>query len=152
MNSSPNRAPKPPGKAQPKSILHDVSGARKMLPLVRGIVNDIVAANGRLKMLNTQQELLDETRRGLPWEARQRRYSVHEEVGATEAALSAAADELNTLGVMLADGTLGRVDFPTRINGRTAAFSWQLGEDSVRYWRYSGEEQRRPIPTEWLNA
>lgn len=151
MNSSPNRAPKRSGKSRTKESALDIVTARKMLPLVRSIVSDIVTANRKLKVLSTEQELLDETRRALPWQARNRRYAVREEVGNTEAALATAASELDALGVGLADGTAGRVDFPTRINGRTAAFSWQLGEDGLGFWRYSGEDLRRPIPAEWSN-
>ena len=38
--------------------------------------------------------------------------------------------ELSGLGVSLVDDEAGEVDFPTKINGRPAAFSWRLGEDS----------------------
>ena len=43
----------------------------------------------------------------------------------------------------------GEVDFPTRINGRPAAFSWRLGDGELAHWHYQGEDQRRPIPTDW---
>ena len=57
--------------------------------------------------------------------------------------------ELSALGVSLSDDETGEVDFPTKINGKSAAFTWKLGEEAVRFWRYSGEEQRRPIPADW---
>ena len=44
----------------------------------------------------------------------------------------------------------GRVAFPTRINGRPAVFTWQLGEENVLFWNYEDEELRRPIPNEWV--
>lgn len=149
MNSSPNRASNSPGKPRRKDVTLDLATARQMLPLVRSIVTDIVASNRRLAELAPQQELLDENRRALTWASRQRRYAIHEEVASTERSLDGAVNELSDLGLTLVDGGAGRIDFPTRINGRPAAFSWQLGEDGVDFWRYSGEEQRRPIPLDW---
>jgi len=120
-----------------------------MLPLVRSIVSEIVDTNRRLAELAPQQELLDENRRALTWASRQRRYAIHDEVAKAERNLAGAMTELNDLGLTLVDGGAGRIDFPTRINGRPAAFSWQLGEDGVGFWRYTGEELRRPIPADW---
>src|SRR5437868_4663071 len=141
MNSSPNRASNPAGKPRRKPVTPDFSTARQMLPLVRSIVADIVATNRRLAELAPQQEILDDARRGLNWASRQRRYAVHEEVSTAEKHLAGAVSELDELGLTLVDGSAGRVDFPTRINGRSAAFSWQLGEDALGFWRYTGEEQ-----------
>jgi hypothetical protein len=149
MNSSPNRASNPAGKPRRKTVILDLSTARQMLPLVRSIVADIVEINRRLAELAPQQAMLDEARRNLSWESRQRRYAVHEEVAKAEKNLASAISELDALGLSLVDGTRGRVDFPTRVNGRQAAFTWQLGEDGVGFWRYKDEELRRPIPEDW---
>jgi hypothetical protein len=120
-----------------------------MLPLVRSIVTDIVDTRHRLTELSAEQDALDSNRRGLDWAARQRRYAVHEDVARTEKHLTGAVTELTALGLTLVDSVAGQVDFPTRINGRPAAFSWRLGEEGVGHWRYSGEEHRRPIPADW---
>ena len=53
------------------------------------------------------------------------------------------------MGVSLADLDAGRVDFPTRINSRPAAFSWEHGEPALTHWRYAGEDHRRAIPADW---
>jgi len=152
MNSSPNRASNPAGKPRKKDVTLDLTTARQMLPLVRSIVTDIVDTNRRLTELAPQQEILDESRRALNWSGRQRRYAIRDEVTRAEQHLASAVSELDALGLTLVDGGQGRVDFPTRINGRPAAFSWQLGEEAVRFWRYSGEEARRPIPADWQNG
>jgi hypothetical protein len=152
MNSSPNRASNPAGKPRRKPVTLDLSTARQMLPLVRSIVTDIVDTNRRLAELAPQQEMLDDARRNLTWQSRQRRYAVHEEVANAEKHLAGAVSELDALGLSLVDGAAGRVDFPTRVNGRPAAFSWQLGEDGVGFWRYTEEDLRRPIPADWLTA
>jgi hypothetical protein len=150
MSSSPNRASRQPaGKPRRRDVTLDLPTARQMLPLVRSIVADIVDTNQRLAELSTEQEALDRNRRALDWAARQRRYAVTEEVAQSEKSLTGAVSELDALGLSLVDAQAGRVDFPTRINGRPAAFSWRLGEDAVDHWHYAGEEHRRPIPADW---
>ena len=152
MNSSPNRASNPAGKPRRKPVTLDLSTARQMLPLVRSIVSEIVDTSRRLAELAPQQAMLDEVRRKLTWESRQRRYAIHDEVAKAEKNLAGAVSELDALGLTLVDGAAGRVDFPTRVNGKPAAFSWQLGEEGVGFWQYAGEQQRRPIPADWLTA
>ncbi len=149
MNSSPKRTSGSDEKARRKSGPVDLSTARQMLPLVRSIVSDIVDSKKNLLDLTHEQDLLDRDRRKLEWAARHRRYSLREEVAKAEQNYGMALTELDALGVSLVDLSNGRVDFPTRINGRSAAFSWQLGEEAVGHWRYTEEEQLRPIPKDW---
>jgi hypothetical protein len=149
MNSSPNRASNPAGRPRRKDVSLDYATASQMLPLVRGIALDIVAAHKKLAELAPEQEKLDRNRRSLTWDMRQRRYAIADEIVGTEKVLAGAVSELDALGLRLADDGAGAVDFPTRINGRPAAFSWHLGEDRLGYWRYTGEELRRPIPSDW---
>jgi hypothetical protein len=54
--------------------------------------------------------------------------------------------------VSLVDADAGAVEFPTKVNGQPAAFSWRLGEDGLRFWRVGGDPTRHPIPTEWRAA
>jgi len=149
MSSTPNRASNPAGKPRRKEITLDLTTARQMLPLVRSIVSDIVTSRTALNKLAPEQERLDRHRRDLAWLERQRRYQIQDEIVATEKSLTHALGELTALGVSLLDAEAGEVDFPTKINGRPAAYNWKLGEEAVRFWHYSGEEQRRPIPTDW---
>ncbi|OWK38324.1 DUF2203 domain-containing protein [Fimbriiglobus ruber] len=149
MSSSPNRASNPTGKPRRKDVTVDLSTARQMLPLVRSIVADIVTSRQHLNRFATEQELLDDNRRALDWSGRRRRYALHDELAQVEKNLTTAVSELDSLGLLLVDPDAGTVDFPTKINGRPAAFSWQLGEDGVAHWRYNGEQQRRPIPADW---
>jgi len=153
MSSSPNRASHSAGKpSRRKDVSLDLNTARRMLPLVKSIVTDIVDTQTRLTRLVPERELLDDSRRQLDWVARQRRYAVHDEFTQAEKSLATAVAELDELGVTLADPKAGQVDFPTRINGRQAVFSWRLGEDGVGHWRYAGEKSRRPIPTDWQSG
>ncbi|MFO0935488.1 MAG: DUF2203 family protein [Gemmataceae bacterium] len=135
-----------------KDVAIDIATARQMLPLVRSIVSDIVTTRERLDQLGPEQERLERNRRSLDWSARDRRYSLKDEVVNVEKELAGAMSELNNLGVALVDAGSGQVAFPTRINGRPAAFSWQVGEDGLKYWHYAGEDLRRPIPQDWLGG
>ncbi|MFM8271090.1 MAG: DUF2203 domain-containing protein [Gemmata sp.] len=149
MSNTPNRASNSAGKPRKKEVTLDLATARQMLPLVRSIVTDAVSARRALNRLAPEHERLDRQRRDLVWQERQRRYQVIDEIAAAEKAWVAAVAELNGLGVTLVDDESGEVDFPTKVNGRTAAFSWLMGEDALRHWHYSDEESRRPIPADW---
>lgn len=149
MSNTPNRATPSPGKSRKKPVSLDLPTARRMLPLVRSIVAEIVDTQGRLNRLVPEQDALERTRRTLDWAGRQRRYAIQDEIAQAEKALNTAVLELDTLGLGLVDAAAGEVDFPTRINGRPASFAWHLGEDAVGHWRYAGEEHRRPIPADW---
>ena len=151
MSATPNRASQPPAGKPKKSkdVQFDLVTARRMLPLVQGIVADIVENQQKLGQLVPLSEKLERERRSLDWAARQKRYAMTDEIATAEKALGAAVTELATLGVGLADPAAGRVDFPTRINSRPAAFTWHLGDLAVSRWRYAGEEHERSIPADW---
>lgn len=149
MSNTPNRATNPAGKPRKKETALDLSTARQMLPLVQSIVTDIVSSRQAITRLAPEQERLERHRRDLVWLERQRRYQLSDEIAAAEKALTHAVGELSGLGVSLVDDEAGEVDFPTKINGRPAAFSWRMGDQGLGHWHYQGEEQRRPIPTDW---
>ena len=153
MNQSPNRRTfGSSGKSRKNDVNLDLSTARQMLPLVRSIVRDIVASQDRLTRLQPEQDRLDRHRVDLVWQERERRYQVSEEIAETQKHLAAVVGELKQLGLSLSDDNSIRIDFPTRINGRHAAYSWQNGEEDVTFWHYAEENDRRPIPTDWMNT
>ncbi|MBA4188990.1 MAG: DUF2203 domain-containing protein [Planctomycetaceae bacterium] len=149
MSNMPNRATNPAGKPRKKELALDLTTARQMLPLVKSIVSDIVNSRLVLSRLTPEQERLDRHRRDLVWQERHRRYQVTDEIAAVERKLTVATGELAGLGVNLVDEEAGEVDFPTKINGRPAAFTWKYGDDGVGHWHYQGEDQLRPIPNDW---
>jgi hypothetical protein len=152
MSNTPNRAGNSAGKPRKKEVTLDLTTARQMLPLVKSIVTDIVNSRRALNKLTPEQDRLERQRRELVWQERQRRYQIVDEIAAAEKALAAALGELSGLGITLVDDEAGEVDFPTKVNGRTAAFSWLMGEDGLRHWHYTDEESRRPIPADWDKA
>jgi hypothetical protein len=152
MNSSPNRASGPAERPRRKDVVFDLTTARRMLPLVRRIVQDIQSSCEQLTRLQPEQDRLDRHRRDLSWPERQRRYAVREEIAATERNLNDTIRELRHLGVSLVTREDGEVGFPTQINGRRASFLWKCGEADVSHWSYDGEEARRAIPADWLDG
>jgi hypothetical protein len=147
---SSNRAFGSAEKARKKAQALEYSTVQRMLPLIRAIVRDIVSSQHQLNKLTPELESLERHRSDLSWLERQRRYHVSAEVEAAEKTLQQAVSELQQLGVTIVDRSTGQVAFPTRINGRPAAFSWQPEDDTVKYWHYEEENTRRPIPTDWV--
>ena len=123
---------------------------QRMLPLVQRIVTDILANQQALVRLQTEEDLLDDSRRNLAWPQRQRRYAVKDERARADHDLHAALDELKGLGVILLDKAHGEVGFPTMVNNRRAYFAWQAGEDGLHHWRFADEAANRDIPGAWL--
>ena len=152
MASSPKRASNAGGKSRRKNVTLDLRTARQMLPLVRSIVSDMSNTKDHLKELKPEHDSLEKNRRELSWDARQRRYVLADEIASAEKHLNGIKAELDALGLSLSDSMGYQVDFPTKINGRTAAFTWQLGEDGVAHWHYAGEQLRRPIPDDWQHG
>ncbi len=56
--------------------------------------------------------------------------------------------EVEELGVLIKDLSMGLVDFPSRINGREVLLCWRLGEESVEFWHdlETGYAGRQPVP------
>jgi hypothetical protein len=126
--------------------------ARRMLPLVQRIVDDILADNKDLARLQPEQDRLDRQRRELVWPERQRRYQVREEIAARQRHRHDAVSELQGLSLTLLDADAGRVGFPTIVNERRAFFSWRPGEETIRSWHFAEESTCRPIPASWLKV
>jgi hypothetical protein len=126
--------------------------ARRMLPLVRQIVVDVLHARRMRAGLQPEANRLDRQRHDLSWPERARRYQVQEEIAATERLLELALSELGKLGLALVRDEDGWVGFPTIVNGRKAFFSWKPGEETLKFWHFAGETVRRLIPATWLKV
>ena len=147
-----NMASGAPERPEPQHGFIELTTARRMLPLVRRIVEEIVKGRQGLALLVFEQEGLDRKRRDLDWPGRQRRYQVREDAAAAERHLGELLAELQDLKVVLLDPDKGRVGFPTAVNNRPAYFSWTPGEAEVDFWHFAGEDVRRPIPKLWAKV
>lgn len=138
------------GKSERREVFFELPTARRMLPLVRRIVKEILETQERLDQLQPEQERLDRDRRSLLWPERSRRYQLRDEAAAAEERLRRAREELGQLGIALIKPKAGWVGFPTIVNGRSAFFSWEPGEEQIDFWHFAGETARRPVPAGWL--
>src|SRR5438132_6027719 len=150
--STENRAHGASEKPARRESVLSLAEAAKMLPLVQHIMSDVVASQRSLSQLTPQEEQLHRQRRALDWSGRSRLYAMREEIALAEQTMQDATAELEKLGVVVVDAEFGRVGFPTVVNGKRAYFSWQGGEQDIRYWHFVEEERRRPVPVTWLKS
>ncbi len=107
-----------------------------MLPLVRSIVGDICEIFRDVTSRRTDLHRL--IRKG----TRRAGQIYDDEVAESRADLQEEYDqiwryreELESLGVFLRQPEEGWIEFPARIHGHDAFYSWQLGEEVIAYWR-----------------
>ena len=108
--------------------------ANQRLPLVKKIVEDILAGGRRLKALGLMQQTP----------------SVEKDVRLTLAELENLMGELEEMGCYFKDWNfeIGLVDFPSVIEGKQVLLCWRSDESSVQ-WCHSWEDGypgRKPIP------
>jgi hypothetical protein len=149
--SKSNRGSSKSIKSRRRTKPLDLPTARRMLPLIERIVNDILRDQKELNRFSFEQEGLDRDRHGLSWPERERRYAVQGEVTRLQSRLDEEVKELDLLGTVLMNRGVGLVGFPTIVNGKPAYFSWQHGENGVLFWHFDGEDTRRPIPPHWFD-
>jgi len=145
-NRASSAAENSPGAAK----VFDLALARRMLPLVQRITDEIQLNQQQISLLLPEQETLDRERRSLAWPERSRRYHIREEIAGCERAILQAQEELEGLGLRILDLDQVRIGFPTLVNSRRAYLSWQPGEDGIAYWNYLGDTNRQPIPVSWM--
>jgi hypothetical protein len=124
----------------------------RMLPLVRLIVEDLAASHKRLAEIHPEIDRLDRHRRSLAWPERSRRYALQEEIASEERKAGHTLSELDELGLTLIDADLCQIGFPTMVNNRKAYFSWRPSEQTISYWHFIDDTDRRPIPATWTKT
>jgi len=139
-------------KPERGDTLLNLTTCRRMLPLVRQILNDIGQAHQEVERLHPELNRLDRQRRTLSWPERSRRYQIQEQIANTEQQLQQSLVELDGLGLVLVNPEACWVGFPTVVNGRKAFFSWKPGEETLKFWHFAGETVRRLIPQAWAKV
>jgi hypothetical protein len=148
--STDNRASSAAENPPDRSKVFDLALARRMLPLVMRIADDLILSQKQLAGLLPEMEQLQRQRRTLPWPERSRLYRLREEIASSEQSIVHTQAELETLGLVPLEMDQARIGFPTFVNNRRAFFSWQPGEDGILYWNYAGDDHRQAIPVSWL--
>jgi len=123
-----------------------VADANRMLPLVRGIVSDVVRdylrwqdkvrefeAAAASRTIDTPSDEADRLEREAQNLARD---------------IDGYIAEITQLGVQIKGLDTGLVDFPGEMDGRPVLLCWQLGEENVRYWHeeHAGFIGRQLLP------
>lgn len=116
----------------------------RALPLIQAIVADVRQGYERLHreltalgLGRTDPDLDDrELLRSLPWDLRDLVDEIRDWIG-----------ELEELGVLLRDPETGLVEAFGERDGEVVFYSWQPGEDRVRYWHELSvpPDTRRPV-------
>ncbi len=119
-----------------------------MLPLVRSIAYDICDVFKRVTSRRSDLHRL--LRRGSRHVGSQN----EDEIEESRADLQEEYDriwhyreELESLGVILRNPEQGAIEFPSQLAGRDVFLCWQLGDESIRYFRDAGSEpsERQPL-------
>jgi hypothetical protein len=110
-----------------------VENANRALPLVRRIVQDIVAEHPRWKDLVSRYELAAAGARP-EWGESPDQVALRREIDAVAARINGYVDELTAVGCLLKGFEDGLVDFYGLHEGRLVFLCWRLGEASVSHW------------------
>jgi hypothetical protein len=135
---------------QPDKVF-TVEEANGLLPRVRPLVEQLRALQGSIVKTNEQ---LDENvhklsgGNGYPLQELRRQIEqlTRHQLQLVEA-FQSALQQLEALGCLLKDLSLGLVDFYTVRDGEPAFLCWKLDEDAVRFWHPldTGYADRQPL-------
>jgi hypothetical protein len=130
-----------------------VERANSALPLVRRIVQDIVAEHPRWKDLIARYELAAAGARP-DWGESPEQAALHREIDQVAQHINGFVDELAEVGCLLKGFEQGLVDFYAEHEGRLVFLCWQLGETAVGHWHEieAGFAGRQEITPEFLAA
>lgn len=127
-------------------VTFTVEQANRTLPLVRRIVEDVVAQFRRWQDRVRELEIVNAGRsetNPVP-----RAEELEREIQALAVEIDGFERELVALGIRLADHAVGLVDYPGMVNGREVFLCWRVGEAAVQFWhdKEAGYAGRRPLP------
>ena len=128
-----------------------VERANSALPLVRRIVQDIVAEHPGWKDLVARYELVAAGARP-EWGESPEQLALRGEIDAVARRIDGYVDELGQVGCLLKGFEDGLVDFYGLQDGRLVFLCWRLGEDAVTHWHEldAGAAGRQPITPEFV--
>lgn len=130
-----------------------VEKANQALPLVRRIVEDIVAEHPRWKDLVARYELAAASARP-EWGESPEQLALRQEIQVVADRINGYLSELAEIGCMLKGFEQGLVDFYGQQEGRRVFLCWQRGEEALTHWHEldAGYAGRRKITPEFVAA
>ncbi len=124
-----------------------VEQANATLPLVRRIVEDVVAQHRLWHEKLLEIDLVAASGRASDAELAER---LAREAQAIARDIEAFRRELVGLGIQLKDARLGLIDFASTMGDRPVLLCWRLGEPEVQFWHEpeAGYAGRQPLVPE----
>ena len=126
--------------------------ASRMIPLVRRIADDIVAAygnvNAALQAFETAKTHADQADGAEAIRANQELRRADERVARELDRFQSLIEEIESLGGTVKDYESGAIDFYGDVDGEIVYLSWQRGERQIQFWHRleDGLSERRPLP------
>jgi len=140
-------------ETEPDVKIFTVEMANRALPLVRRIVDDIVAEHPHWKDLVARFELVAAGQRS-DWGESKEMLVLRQEIDRIAARIDGYVAELDQIGVSLKGFEDGLVDFYGSHEGRVVCLCWRRGESAVEYWHEldTGFAGRQPITPAFAGA
>ena len=135
----------------PDVTIFTVEKANRALPLVRRIVDDIVAEHPTWKDLVARYELVVAGARA-EWGESPEMLELRGRIDRIAARINGYVAELEQVGCVLKGFEQGLVDFYGMYEGRVVCLCWLQGEGSVTHWHEldAGFDGRQEITPEFL--
>jgi hypothetical protein len=121
--------------------------ANRTLPLVRRIVEDLIAAYPVWKDLVAQYELAAAGARP-DWGESKEQLALKTQIDAVAGKINDYLQELAAIGCEFKGFEEGLVDFHGKLEDREILWCWKLGEERITHWHEidAGFAGRQPIP------
>lgn len=128
------------------SRLFTLEDAERTLPLVRGIVADLVKEYPDWRAGVSRYEALTLAARADSAETTEMQ-SVLDDVNARAARIDGYLKELESIGCVFKGFDAGLVDFPSLRDDQPILLCWRLGEERITHWHPvdGGFEGRQPV-------
>ena len=121
--------------------------ANRTLPLVRRVVQDIIALYPQWKDLVSKYELVAAQSRP-DWGESQEQLRVKAQIDDAARKINGYLKELEQIGCEFKGFDEGLVDFHGKLEDREILWCWKLGEERIAHWHDldTGFAGRQPIP------
>ena len=121
--------------------------ANRTLPLVKRVVQDIMAVYPEWKDLVARYELVAAQARP-DWGESKEQIDLKAQIDTVAAKINGFLGELEEIGCEFKGFDLGLVDFHGRLDEREILWCWKLGEDRITRWHEleAGFAGRQPLP------
>ena len=135
----------------PDATIFTLEKANRALPLVRRIIDDVVAEHLTWKDLVARYELVAAGARP-EWGESPEMLALRADIDRIAARINGYVTELEQIGCVLKGFEQGLVDFYGLYDGRMVCLCWQQGEEAITHWHEidAGFQGRQTITPAFL--